>query len=207
MTRTTRLALGWNRSSPTRHAVHVLPEGGLEEKLKLGRPLRVKLGIDPTSPDVHVGFGGRRSTGCASGRTRATPSSSSSATTRRGSAIRQAARPSGRSSPTRSSTRTRSASPSRPSGVLDPRPHGGALQRRVAREAVLRRGRAADADDHGRAAARARRLREAVRRAGADLALRAPVPADAGLRLGRDRGRRRDRRHRPALQPPHRAAT
>lgn len=41
---------------PTRHAVHVLPEGALEERLKLGRPLRVKLGIDPTSPDVHIGF-------------------------------------------------------------------------------------------------------------------------------------------------------
>jgi tyrosyl-tRNA synthetase len=41
---------------PTRHAVHVLPEGGLEQKLKHARPLRVKLGIDPTSPDVHLGF-------------------------------------------------------------------------------------------------------------------------------------------------------
>jgi tyrosyl-tRNA synthetase len=41
----------------TRNAVHVLPEGGLEEKLKLGRPLRVKLGIDVTSPDIHVGRG------------------------------------------------------------------------------------------------------------------------------------------------------
>jgi tyrosyl-tRNA synthetase len=40
----------------TRHAVDVLPEGGLERKLALGRPLRVKLGIDPTSPDVHFGF-------------------------------------------------------------------------------------------------------------------------------------------------------
>ena len=40
----------------TRHAVHVLPEGGLEAKLKLGRPLRVKLGIDPTGPDIHLGF-------------------------------------------------------------------------------------------------------------------------------------------------------
>ena len=30
----------------TRNAVDVLPAGGLEEKLKLGRPLRVKLGID-----------------------------------------------------------------------------------------------------------------------------------------------------------------
>ncbi|MDX6487077.1 MAG: tyrosyl-tRNA synthetase, partial [Gaiellaceae bacterium] len=41
---------------PTRHAVHVLPEHELEPKLKLGRPLRVKLGVDPTSPDVHLGF-------------------------------------------------------------------------------------------------------------------------------------------------------
>jgi tyrosyl-tRNA synthetase len=40
----------------TRHAVHIHPEDGLEEKLKLGRPLRVKLGVDPTSPDVHLGF-------------------------------------------------------------------------------------------------------------------------------------------------------
>jgi tyrosyl-tRNA synthetase len=45
-------------SSPdlTRHAVNVLPEGELERKLKLGRPLRVKLGIDPTAPDIHLGF-------------------------------------------------------------------------------------------------------------------------------------------------------
>jgi tyrosyl-tRNA synthetase len=38
-----------------RNAVHLLPEGGLAEKLRLGRPLRVKLGIDVTSPDIHVG--------------------------------------------------------------------------------------------------------------------------------------------------------
>jgi len=40
----------------TRNAVDVKPEDGLEEKLKLGRPLRVKLGIDPTAPDIHLGF-------------------------------------------------------------------------------------------------------------------------------------------------------
>ncbi|MBA3844863.1 MAG: tyrosine--tRNA ligase [Actinobacteria bacterium] len=40
----------------TGHAVDVLPAGGLDQKLKLGRPLRVKLGVDPTSPDVHLGF-------------------------------------------------------------------------------------------------------------------------------------------------------
>jgi tyrosyl-tRNA synthetase len=41
----------------TRNAAHVLPEGGLEQKLALGRPLRVKLGIDVTAPDVTLGNG------------------------------------------------------------------------------------------------------------------------------------------------------
>ena len=58
----------------TRNAVDVLPAGGLEEKLKLGRPLRVKLGIDVTSPDIHVGRASRFSA-CARSRTRATPAS------------------------------------------------------------------------------------------------------------------------------------
>jgi tyrosyl-tRNA synthetase len=39
----------------TRNAVDVLPAGALEEKLKQGRPLRVKLGIDVTSPHLHIG--------------------------------------------------------------------------------------------------------------------------------------------------------
>jgi tyrosyl-tRNA synthetase len=39
----------------TRNAVQVLPEGELERKLALGRPLRVKLGIDVTAPHIHLG--------------------------------------------------------------------------------------------------------------------------------------------------------
>jgi len=43
-----------------RNAVDCLPAGGLERKLaeaeRTGRPLRVKLGIDPTAPDIHLGF-------------------------------------------------------------------------------------------------------------------------------------------------------
>jgi tyrosyl-tRNA synthetase len=39
-----------------RNAVDCLPEGELERKLSEGRPLRVKLGIDPTAPDIHLGF-------------------------------------------------------------------------------------------------------------------------------------------------------
>ncbi|MFQ5948227.1 MAG: tyrosine--tRNA ligase [Acidimicrobiia bacterium] len=34
----------------------LLPEGGLEERLVEGRPLRVKLGLDPTASDVHLGW-------------------------------------------------------------------------------------------------------------------------------------------------------
>ena len=41
----------------TRNAVDVLPQGGLEAKLKLGRPLRVKLGIDVTAPQATLGNG------------------------------------------------------------------------------------------------------------------------------------------------------
>jgi tyrosyl-tRNA synthetase len=41
----------------TRNAVHVLPAGALETKLAQGRPLRIKFGIDVTSPDIHVGRG------------------------------------------------------------------------------------------------------------------------------------------------------
>ncbi|MDX6601089.1 MAG: tyrosyl-tRNA synthetase [Solirubrobacterales bacterium] len=39
----------------TRNAVDVLPAGMLQEQLAGGRPLRVKLGIDPTTPDIHLG--------------------------------------------------------------------------------------------------------------------------------------------------------
>jgi tyrosyl-tRNA synthetase len=43
----------------TRNAVDALPKGALEAKLATaardGRPLRVKLGMDPTAPDIHIG--------------------------------------------------------------------------------------------------------------------------------------------------------
>jgi tyrosyl-tRNA synthetase len=38
-----------------RNAVEALPAGELERQLARGRPLRVKLGIDPTAPDIHLG--------------------------------------------------------------------------------------------------------------------------------------------------------
>src|SRR5690348_12396886 len=40
----------------SRNAVDVLPKGALEARLAEGRPLRVKLGLDPTARDLHLGF-------------------------------------------------------------------------------------------------------------------------------------------------------
>ena len=39
----------------TRGTDEILPESGLEAKLKKGRPLIVKAGFDPTAPDLHIG--------------------------------------------------------------------------------------------------------------------------------------------------------
>jgi tyrosyl-tRNA synthetase len=36
-------------------AAQIISEAELRAKLELGRPLRVKLGVDPTSPDLHLG--------------------------------------------------------------------------------------------------------------------------------------------------------
>jgi len=38
-----------------RSAVEVISQSDLEARLKLGRPLRIKLGMDPTAPDLHLG--------------------------------------------------------------------------------------------------------------------------------------------------------
>ena len=39
----------------TRNAVQVYTQDGLRARLAEGRPLRVKLGVDPTAPDIHLG--------------------------------------------------------------------------------------------------------------------------------------------------------
>jgi tyrosyl-tRNA synthetase len=38
-----------------RGTVEIFTEAELAEKLKSGRQLRIKLGLDPTSPDIHLG--------------------------------------------------------------------------------------------------------------------------------------------------------
>src|SRR5205823_10972386 len=38
-----------------RGVAHVFPEDALHARLRTGRPLRVKLGVDPTAADIHLG--------------------------------------------------------------------------------------------------------------------------------------------------------
>lgn len=40
----------------TRHAEHVVPAAELKAKLERGKPLRVKLGVDPTAKDITLGW-------------------------------------------------------------------------------------------------------------------------------------------------------
>ena len=96
------------------HSVDVLPEGELERKLALGRPLRVKLGIDPTGPDIHLGFA------VVLRRLRAFQDAGHIAVLIVGDYTARIGDPSGRSKErrvlrTRCSTETPSSSPSRPS--------------------------------------------------------------------------------------------
>ncbi len=104
----------------TRNAVHVLPEGGLEAKLALGRPLRVKLGIDVTAPDVTLG------NGIPLQRMRAFQDEGHMGVLIVGDYTTRIGDPSGRSlerpiiDPARRSTETRSATSRHASTIIDP---------------------------------------------------------------------------------------
>ena len=176
------------------------PQGALEAKLALGRPLRVKLGIDVTSPDIHVGRG------IPLQRMRAFQDEGHTGVLIVGDYTTRIGDPSGRSSerPILSDDEIdRNAETYCRAGAPDPRPRadGGAAEQRVARRPVVRRRHPAHADDDRRADARARRLRRALRGRPADLGLGAALSAHAGVRLGRGRGGRGARRDRPAVQP------
>ena len=118
----------------TRNAVDVLPEGGLERKLALGRPLRVKLGIDVTSPDIHLGRA------VPLQRMRAFQDEGHTGVLIIGDYTTRIGDPSGRSAerPMLSDEEIDANAQALPRAGDDrarPRAHGGALQRRVAVEA------------------------------------------------------------------------
>ena len=50
------MTVGTDHDEIYRNAVDVIPREELGRRLDSGRTLRVKLGIDPTAPDIHLGF-------------------------------------------------------------------------------------------------------------------------------------------------------
>ncbi len=168
-----------------RNAVECLPAGALEARLALvvkeGRPLRVKLGLDPTAPDIHLGHTvvlqklrefqdlGHRvvlivgdytaRVGDPSGRSSTRPVLSGEEIDANARTYQEQAFRVLLDDPERLEVRF--------NGRVAGHAHGGAVP--------------AGAHGDGRPDARARRLCPPLRRPRADLGARAAVPADAGL--------------------------
>ena len=168
----------------TRNAVDVLPAGRLEEQLSEGRPLRVKLGIDPTTADIHLGHT------VVLEKLREFQDAGHPVVLIVGDFTAQVGDPSGRSSAAAAADAPRRSRPTPPptrsrrsrcSTAIAPRSASTASGCGWTPEELLG---AARADDGGEAA-RARRLPEADGRRGADRRPRAALPAAAGIRLGR----------------------
>ena len=64
-------------------SAQIISEAELLAKLRRGKPLNIKLGVDPTAPDIHLGHTVALRRNCGSSRTSATRPSSSSATSPR----------------------------------------------------------------------------------------------------------------------------
>ena len=177
---------GWNPQRPflARNAVEVLARGGAEERLAEGRPLRVKLGLDPTAPDLHLGHT------VVLQKLREFQDLGHTVVLIIGDYTARVGDPSGRSA-----TRPVLSPEEIDAHAADlPRPGDqGPRRRRAARGPPQLRVAGHDdggpvparPDGHDRPAARARRLRQADGRRRADLAAGVPVPGAAGLRLGR----------------------
>ena len=159
----------------------MLPAGELERKLALGRPLRVKLGIDPTAPDIHLGHT------VVLRKLRDFQDAGHLVVLIIGDFTARIGDPSGRSElrpmlsveQIEANARTYQEQAFK---VLDDDPARLELRRNSEwLDMEHERAARARAHDDGRAAARARRLRQAARARRAGLGPRAALPADAGL--------------------------
>ena len=169
-------------------------------------PLRVKAGFDPDAPRPAPRPHASCCRRCGSSRTWGTRPSSSSATSRRWSATRPARTRAARGSRARRSNRSAETYLAQAFKVLDREQGRAPAQQRVARQDDDGRRRRADgASTPSRGCSSARTSRQRFAESARHPHARVPLPAPAGLRLGRARVRRRARRDRPALQPARRA--
>ena len=182
-----------------RGADEILKEDELRARLALGRPLRIKAGFDPTAPDLHLGhtvllnkmrqFQDLGPPGDLPDRR----FHRDDRRPHRQERDAQAAQPRGRAGQCANLRRA---------GLqgAGPRTHRAALQFRMVRQDGCGRHDQAGRLAHGGAHARARRFRQALRRATTHRDPRVPVSAGAGLRFGGAEVRCRTRRHRPEIQ-------
>ncbi len=183
-----------------RGADELLIESELVEKLKSGRPLRVKAGFDPTAPDLHLGHT------VLINKLKQLQDLGHHVVFLIGDFTGMIGDPSGKNATRPPLTREEIAQNARTYGeqvfkILDRCAHRGEVQLRMDGRADGRGPDPAGVDLHGSAHAGARRFREALQGRPADRDPRVPLPAGAGLRLGCARGRPRARRHRPEVQP------
>ena len=183
----------------TRNAVDVLPEGRLEEQLAGGRPLRVKLGIDPTTADIHLGHT------VVLEKLREFQEAGHQVVLIIGDFTARVGDPSGRSAqrpmPSPEEIEANAATYQEQAFKILDRERTEVRRNSEWLEMEPQALLGAARPDHGRPPARARRLPEAARGERADRRPRAALPAAPGVRLGRGRGRRRAGGDRPEVQP------
>ena len=180
-------------------------ESRLTEAAAAGRQLRVKLGLDPTAPDIHLGHT------VVLRKMRQFQDLGHKAVLIIGDYTARIGDPTGQNK-TRPVLEPEqieaNAQTYFAAGRQGPRHLAGEargpLQQRMARAAAPGRHRPAHRPDDRRADDGARHLREALQGRRAHRRARVPLPAHAGLRQRLHRGRRRARRHRPDVQQPRR---
>ena len=188
-----------------RGADEIIKREELEARLKLGRPLRIKAGFDPTAPDLHLGHT------VLLNKMRQFQDLGHTVIFLIGDFTGMIGDPTGKNVTRKPLSREDIEANAKTYAdqvfkVLDREQDRGALQFRVVRRDERGGHDPARGQAHGRAHARARRFFQALQVRAADRDPRVPVSARAGLRLGRAEGRRGARRHRSEVQSAGRAA-
>ncbi len=183
-----------------RGADEVIVEHDLVRKLAKGKPLRVKAGFDPTAPDLHLGHT------VVLNKMRQFQDLGHHVMFLIGDFTGMIGDPSGRNATRPPLTPEQIAHnaetyKAQVFKVLDESKTEIMFNSDMERAAGRFRNDQARGNVHRGPAPRARRLRQAIRRAEADLRARAALSDHAGLRLRGDEGRRRAGWHRPEVQP------
>ena len=187
----------------TSGAAQIVPEADLRKKLEKGTPLNIKLGVDPTSPDLHLGHA------VPLRKMRQFQDLGHNVTLIIGNGTALIGDPSGKqlhASAARRKSRSQANAETyvaQAMKILDP-------EKTTHRATTPTGFSSMDLDGLLQACSASSRLpvsssattsHKRYQSQTAHCVARVPLSRDAGLRLGHDQGRRRDGRHRSAVQP------